>query len=111
MIRTSQPFTREPQISRVPSPSGPGDSLDEKSYPSVLFFSSSADYYGAPRSLFLLATGLKSKGVSVQVAVPGEGVLADKLRSAGIRVWVGPSDPYLASPVGSSRLAKVIDRF
>lgn len=110
MIPRSQPISREPHVSRVPGPTSSGDSPDEKSYPSVLFFSSSGDYYGAPRSLFLLATGLKSKGVSVQVAVPSDGVLADKLRSADIRVWVGPTDPYLALPAGSSRLAKVIRR-
>ena len=110
MIRPSQPSTPQPHVVAQPSPSTRGDTADSKSYPSVLFFSSSGDYYGAPRSLFLLATGLRSRGVSVQVAVPADGVLADKLRSAGIRVWVGPCDPYLTSPVGSSRPAKVIRR-
>src|SRR4051794_22434213 len=99
-----------PQVLRARVSATRADRSDGTAHPSILFFSVSGDYYGAPRSLFLLATGLKSKGVPVQVAVASEGLLAEKLRAAGIRVWIAPTNPYAGAPVTASYFARLIGK-
>lgn len=68
----------------------------------ILFISPAADYYGAPRSLYLLVAALRSGGERVEVAVARNGVLVDRLRAEGVPVWISPADPYgpATSPAG-----------
>ena len=57
---------------------------------SVLYLNSSSGRYGADRQLVALATGLDPQRYAPLVVLPGEGELADDLRSAGVEVQVRP---------------------
>lgn len=56
----------------------------------VLYLNSSSGRYGADRQLVALATGLDPQRYAPLVVLPGEGELADDLRSAGVEVQVRP---------------------
>ena len=75
----------------------------------VLYVHSSAGRYGADRQLRLLATGLDPGRYRAVVALPGEGPLADELRTGGIPVLVRPLAVLrraLATPRGLAGVAR-----
>lgn len=71
----------------------PGDRMNASH---LLVVSHSSGFYGAERSLLMVAAGLVSRGFRLTVVVPGEGRLEDELEKAGVEVirwkfygWVG----------------------
>ncbi len=57
----------------------------------ILYVHNSADLYGASRSLLRLVPRMKSRGWNVQVLVPEDGPLKQRLESFGVKVDIDPA--------------------